>query len=112
MTLSILNKHYICNNVCYSKHDIKCSLSVSLPREAVLIEVEVQVTDPLDVNGHHPASHGQAPVVPARCCHDVALDGRELKLQRCQHSAAWVYILTNEGVRHYKDYFWGKICQF
>ena len=35
-------------------------------------EVPVEVTDPLDVDGHHAAADGELSVVAARCRHHVA----------------------------------------
>ena len=40
--------------------------------QTVLLEVPVEVADPLDVDGDHAPGDGELAVVPARCRHHVA----------------------------------------
>ena len=43
----------------------------NLLRKTVLHEVKVQITNPLNMNSHHPSTDGQAAIVPTSCSHNL-----------------------------------------
>ena len=65
----------------------------NLLRKTVLHEVKVQITNPLNMNSHHPSTDGQAAIVPTSCSHNLTWRWEILKskISSSWSYPAWIY---------------------